>query len=287
VVSAHEFKDTRAGPHSLEKRTFTGRDGLIVEIPAWQVRIQHLCRSAYFNLKTANAAEAAVKAREIYVFLIANGWEATLEKFKPQPVKRTNLTVDEFTELYRKEVEFLEYPPGPRTIKTEYFTPKGKRRRVIPVEEVLWEALQQARQEGSPFVVPGKTPKIYTRKTTPTNIPYRCERHHRTLIAWLRKKGITDSKPCHLLRKEFGSYVARSFGLFAAQRLLGHSSPNVTEAFYAGLTNLPELNHVKISASKPVQPVVVQESERTVVSCPKSESASLTVALTSSFQQPA
>jgi integrase len=142
--------------------------------------------------------------------------------------------------------------------KTPYFTPKGKRRRVIPVEEILWEALQQGRQDGSPFVVPGKAPKEYTRKTTPTNIPYRCERHHRTLIAWLRNKGITDSKPCHLLRKEFGSYVATSFGLFAAQRLLGHSSPSVTEAFYAGLTNLPELNHVRISVSSSAQPALEQ-----------------------------
>ena len=63
--------------------------------------------------------------------------------------------------------------------KTPYFTPKGKRRRVIPVEEILWEALQRGRQEGSPSVVPGNVPKEYTRKNTPKNIPYRCERHVR------------------------------------------------------------------------------------------------------------
>jgi hypothetical protein len=28
----------------------------------------------YFNLATANAAEAVVKARDIYIFLKANGW---------------------------------------------------------------------------------------------------------------------------------------------------------------------------------------------------------------------
>jgi integrase len=129
--------------------------------------------------------------------------------------------------------------------KTEYFTPKGKRRRIIPVEPVLWTAIQEGRQDVTPFIVPENMPIIYTRKTAPKNIAYRCERHHRTLVAWLRKKGITDRKPCHLLRKEFGSYVATSFGLFVAQRLLGHSSPAVTDAFYAGLTNLPELRHAQ------------------------------------------
>ncbi len=65
-----------------------------------------------------------------------------------------------------------------------------------------------------------------------------------------RKRG---SNPCQLLRKEFGSYVATSFGLFVAQRYLGHSNPTVTKAFYAGLTNLPELKHAKIPqrASQP------------------------------------
>jgi hypothetical protein len=44
-----------------------------------------------------------------------------------------------------------------------------------------------------------------------------------------------------LLRKEFGSLVATQFGLFHAQKLLGHSTPVVTAAFYAGLTSLPDV----------------------------------------------
>ena len=88
----------------------------MVEIPDYQIRIQHLRRSAYFNLKTANGGDAAVEARKIYVFLMANGWDATLEKFKPRPEKRDGLTVQEFVELYRKEVEFIEYPPSARTV---------------------------------------------------------------------------------------------------------------------------------------------------------------------------
>ncbi len=427
----------------LQKRTYIGRDGSVVEIPSWQVRMKCAGRAIYFNLETTNRAEASVKARDIYLFLKANGLEATLKKFKSEDEETadSNLTVEEFGDLYRKEIELVEYPPLRHTIeryisclllicsfvgvkriarltvekiclfkvkyfkraiqkgrdetkvkttinshlrgaaclfskqmldvyrrrgvnlvnpfegqrfrrielkpctplprelldsiwqdsaklrdgdpdaparptpnkggrpkkgtrkqppkkevrwkepdwrkpfpaayqilllelglglrrhesdkaewdwffvlkgrryvevrKTEFFTPKGKRRRILPVEDVLWEALLQLKPEGSRFVVPGNEPIMYTRQTAPKNLAYRCEGDHRILVAWLRKKGIKDSRPCHLLRKEFGSYVATSFGLFVAQRLLGHSSPTVTEAFYAGLTNLPELQHAQ------------------------------------------
>lgn len=131
---------------------------------------------------------------------------------------------------------------------TPYFTPKSKESRVIPVEQVLFDAIEATRNQVSPFIVPGRLPKRYDQTNTPKNLVYRCDQHHRTLAYWLRQRGITDDKPCHLLRKEFGSYVATAFGLFHAQRMLGHSSPAVTEAFYAGLTQMPELKHAKVSA---------------------------------------
>ena len=131
---------------------------------------------------------------------------------------------------------------------TPYFMPKSKERRVIPVEPLLYEAIQETRSQVSPFVVGGRLPRTYSEQDAPKNLVYRCDLHHRALASWLRTHhGIEDDKPCHLLRKEFGSYVATSFGLFAAQRMLGHSSPAVTESFYAGLTQLPELKHAKFN----------------------------------------
>lgn len=130
--------------------------------------------------------------------------------------------------------------------ETPYFRPKSKESRIIPVEKLLFDALHATRSQVSPFIVPGRTPKRYERGKEPKNLVYRCDQHHRTLAAWLRDHGIKDEKPCHTLRKEFGSYVATAFGLFHAQRMLGHSSPQVTEAFYAGLTQLPELKHAKV-----------------------------------------
>jgi len=96
----------------LEKRTFKRGDGERVEIPDWQVRIQHVGRVAYFNLKTANAVEAAAKARAIYVFLTANGWDATLTKYKPKATRNGNdLTIAEFSDLYRNTLNEVKYPP--------------------------------------------------------------------------------------------------------------------------------------------------------------------------------
>ena len=128
---------------------------------------------------------------------------------------------------------------------TPFFTPKGKERRVVPMDNAIHAVLLEQKAKGD-FIVPGNPPRSYLAGKAPKNLTYRCERHHRALAVWLRQRGITDAKPCHLLRKQFGSYVASSFGLFHAQKFLGHSSPTVTEAYYAGLTNLPQLNSVRI-----------------------------------------
>ena len=125
--------------------------------------------------------------------------------------------------------------------ETPYFLPKNKQRRIIPVPPQILTEISKFRRSDDPFIVPGRPPKIYKPEEASTNINYRCDDSHRALVEWLKMNGVQDSKPCHRLRKEFGSAVATTFGLFAAQRMLGHSSPNVTEAHYAGLTQLPHL----------------------------------------------
>lgn len=64
--------------------------------------MRHLGRNVWFNLDTANVAAATVKARDIYLSLVAAGWAATLAKFKPTPVAAANpCTVGEFLEDVR------------------------------------------------------------------------------------------------------------------------------------------------------------------------------------------
>lgn len=425
----------------LRKRTFTDSQGNKAEIPTWQVRMKYLRREAWFNLETSNAAQAAIKARDIWLSLLGQGWEATLAKFKPKAEVKAELSLDDFATLYRNLIPSVEYPPsrptaerylkslfficrrvrvnkiedlkpekvedfsgkyleegrrenrqetsikttinfhirnagalfsrqmleayekhglalsnpftgqkmrrveikayspmrrelldeiwrdapklrdgdpsiperviirtGGRKAKlppdkkakrwqlpdfhdphpdayallllelglglrrheadkaewdwffelngrhylevkeTPFFKPKSGEKRTIPVEPVLFEAIQKTRNHAGPWIVPGRLPKRYEPGEEPRNITYRCDKAHRALAAWLRQKGIEADKPCHLLRKEFGSYVATAFSLFHAQKILGHSSPDVTAAYYAGLTDLPELKHAKLKA---------------------------------------
>jgi integrase len=57
----------------------------------------HLGQEAWFNLETANQAAAAVKARDIYLSLVATGWAPTLAKFKPSMIEKADCcTVGEF-----------------------------------------------------------------------------------------------------------------------------------------------------------------------------------------------
>jgi hypothetical protein len=51
-------------------------------VPEWSIRLQHLGRREAFALATANAAVAGSKAQVITTFLDANGWDATLTKYK-------------------------------------------------------------------------------------------------------------------------------------------------------------------------------------------------------------
>lgn len=81
----------------ITRCSFKGRDGQKYSPPEFYVRMFHDKRETWFCLETANAATAAIKARDIYLSLVAAGWEATLAKYKPK-VEASNdaCTVGEF-----------------------------------------------------------------------------------------------------------------------------------------------------------------------------------------------
>jgi integrase len=116
----------------LRKRGYTDRAGRSVEIPEWQVRLKKNGREAWFNLGTPNQAAAAKKAKQIFTFLEANQWDATLAKFKPESdvAPRLNLTVGEFLKAvkdtgYLRSRTFLNYQNCLRTIVSETFGIRG------------------------------------------------------------------------------------------------------------------------------------------------------------------
>ena len=112
----------------LRKRGYTDRNGRYVEVPEWQVRLKRDGREAWFNLGTPNQAAAAKKAKEIFTFLDANGWEATLAKFKrdSDAAPRLNLTVGDYLRAVEGTGQlrlrtFLNYQNCLRTILSQTF----------------------------------------------------------------------------------------------------------------------------------------------------------------------
>ncbi len=75
--------------------------------------------------------------------------------------------------------------------------------------------------------------------------PRRWGRHYRAdavfdrLTDWLRAHGVTARKPLHELRKELGALVTAEHGIYAASRVLRHSTVATTAAHYADLKTRP------------------------------------------------
>jgi hypothetical protein len=80
--------DIRFWQKAIFRRTYR-KDGQNFLVSHYSARVQHRGRRAFFALEGQglNRAAAAERAREIYLFLLANGWDATFAKYKPSPIK--------------------------------------------------------------------------------------------------------------------------------------------------------------------------------------------------------
>jgi integrase len=138
--------------------------------------------------------------------------------------------------LRRNEIDLLEWPSFDfdhgvlRIEATKYFEGKSESALGdIPVDAELVAAFRGFRAVASgDFVIESDAkPKLnrpYSR--------YRCQLTFDALVKWLRAKGIKSNSPLHTLRKEFGSAMARRFGIFAASAALRHSDITVTREHY-------------------------------------------------------
>jgi integrase len=130
-VAKHNFgrTDVRYWHDAIIKPTYS-RDGEKVSVEDWAARIQWRGRRELFNLKTPNKAAAAAKARDIYAMLVGAGWDAALEKFKPDMQRKSISTVGDFlTELRGhwagKPKTFEDYCRSFRTILAQSFGMEG------------------------------------------------------------------------------------------------------------------------------------------------------------------
>ena len=80
----------------LEHRSYS-REGKTFEVAEWSVRIHFNGIRKSFDLETANKEEAAAKARDIYLSLLAKGWTATVSELAPQSVPLADIGSDSAT----------------------------------------------------------------------------------------------------------------------------------------------------------------------------------------------
>jgi integrase len=138
--------------------------------------------------------------------------------------------------LRAHEIDLLEWDAfdfnvGTLTVQpTRYYQPKTEYSlATIDLEPELVRIFLGFRAKArSSFVIDSPLPP----RSTVRYDYYRCRPHFDRLYAWLRAHGVTDRKPLHTLRKEYGSQVCDRRGIYAASRALRHASVAVTAAHY-------------------------------------------------------
>jgi len=80
----------------LYKNSYT-RDGKSEEVTGWAVKIQYLGIRKTFTFETPNRRLASAKARDLYLDIVAKGWNTSLAHHKPEmAVRKDDPTVGEF-----------------------------------------------------------------------------------------------------------------------------------------------------------------------------------------------
>jgi len=103
---------------------------------------------------------------------------------------------------------------------------KSKKGRRVPAHPAVVEEIRKISGEGR-FLIPGSD---HNRKDT-------C---WRKMGAWFKSHGWDRHGKAHEMRKFFGAQVATQLGLYAAQKYLGHSSPVITNKYYADLVDMKQ-----------------------------------------------
>ena len=110
--------------------------------------------------------------------------------------------------------------------ETDGWKPKNTEKRVIPVSKEVYNEMLAIREKGNPTDDYMSSAGVLWWK------------RFGNVNAWLKKQGVVSPHPIQSMRKECGSRIAQESGIYQAQLVLGHSSPDVTAKHYANLRNI-------------------------------------------------
>jgi integrase len=196
--------DARYWHDVIFKPTYT-REGKTRCVEDWAARVQWRGRRELFNLKTPNKTAAAAKAKEVYTTLVGAGWDATLERFKPEMQRKAVSTIGDFLNELRghwsgKPKTFEDYCRSFRTILSQIFGIKGGREKFDYVNggRAAWVA---------------KIDRIKLADVTPDKV-------NKWRIAFVKKAGASPVKQ-RRARITCNSLMRQAKSLFSAE-LLAH-----------------------------------------------------------------
>ena len=118
-----------------------------------------------------------------------------------------------------------------RIEQTEYFQPKSQDSAAeVDLSAELHELFLGFKATAkSEFVIESHNlPRYHVSRAN-----YRAEADFMALYQWLADNGVSARKKLHELRKECGSVIANSLGIFAASRALRHSDIRITSQYYS------------------------------------------------------
>ena len=81
------------------------RNGVRQKVKELSVRIQHRGRRDVFPLGVTGKDAAAAKAKEVYLSILSEGWEAALERYKPDGKPPETITVGEYIASVEKVID--------------------------------------------------------------------------------------------------------------------------------------------------------------------------------------
>lgn len=136
---------------------------------------------------------------------------------------------DEIDTLTWSQIDFVNHLIRVETTEHTHAKSEGSEAAVDVDPELTRMLKGWMSSSDSAFVVASR---VDPRPSISTYHHYRCDRLFKALSAWLREKGVEDRNALHTLRKEFGTQINRTHGLFAASAALRHSSIQLTRAVY-------------------------------------------------------
>jgi len=169
-------------------------------------------------------------------FDLAQVLAQALEELSKDPESLKAVLLAAMAGLRRGEIDKLEWSSFNweratlRITPTAHFRPKSQDsigEVDLDPEVVMVFRTFEALRTG-PFVIESPIPA----KVDATYSHYRCEPIFRRVTAWLRAHGVNGRSPLHTLRKEYGSIICDSHGIYAASQALRHHDIAITQRHY-------------------------------------------------------